>query len=178
MALDLGTESGRAMLASFDGERIALQEAYRFANVPVRTLTSLHWDPLRLFDDIKRGLAQVAREHRGEIAGIGLDTWGVDFALLGRDDEPLGNPFHYHDARTTGIMARLFERCAARAGVCANGHPVSRNQFALPVVCNALAECARIGTCENVFDDARFDELLADGRQGVRIYRCDDDPVF
>lgn len=110
VALDLGAESGRAMLASFDGEQLAVREAHRFPNVPVRTLDNLHWDPLRLFDDIKRGLAQIARDYRGEIAGIGVDTWGVDFALLGRDDELLGNPFHYRDARTAGIMARLFEQ--------------------------------------------------------------------
>lgn len=110
IAFDLGAESGRAMLASFDGERITLQEAHRFPNVPVRVLDSLHWDVLRLFDDIKRGLANIAREHRSEIAGVGLDTWGVDFALLGRDDELLGNPFHYRDGRTQGVMARVLER--------------------------------------------------------------------
>lgn len=110
VALDLGAESGRAMLASFDGERITLQEAHRFPNVPVRTLNSLHWDVLRLFDDLKHGLAKIAREQRGEIQGIGVDTWGVDFALLGRDDELLGNPFHYRDARTAGMMARVLER--------------------------------------------------------------------
>lgn len=110
VALDLGAESGRAILASFDGERITLQEAHRFPNVSVRTLDSLHWDPLRLFDDIKHGLGKIARDHHRGIAGIGVDTWGVDFALLGRDDELLGNPFHYRDARTAGMLPRVFER--------------------------------------------------------------------
>lgn len=110
IAFDLGAESGRAMLAVFDGERLALREVLRFPNVPVRVLHSLHWDVLRLFDDIKRGLAHAAREHRGDVASIGLDTWGVDFALLGRDDELLGNPFHYRDARTDGVMAEVFRR--------------------------------------------------------------------
>lgn len=109
VAFDFGAESGRAMLASFDGERISLQEAHRFANVPVRVRGSLHWDALRLFDEIKRGLMQIAREHR-ELAGIGLDTWGVDFALLGRDEELLGNPFHYRDERTIGMMDAVFQR--------------------------------------------------------------------
>lgn len=109
VAFDFGAESGRAMLASFDGERIALQEAHRFANVPVRVRGSLHWDALRLFDEIKRGLMQIARAHR-ELAGIGLDTWGVDFALLGRDEELLGNPFHYRDERTIGMMDAVFQR--------------------------------------------------------------------
>ena len=109
IAFDLGAESGRAMLALFDGERIILHEAHRFANVPVRVLNSLHWDTLRLFDDMKIGLQKIALEHH-DIMGIGVDTWGVDFALLGRDDELLGNPFHYRDARTQGMMARVFEK--------------------------------------------------------------------
>jgi rhamnulokinase len=110
IAFDLGAESGRAMLAAFDGERITLTEALRFTNVPVRVVNGLHWDVLRLFDDIKRGLAQVAKEQRASIAAIGLDTWGVDLALLGRDDELLGNPFHYRDGRTTGMLEEAFRR--------------------------------------------------------------------
>lgn len=110
VALDLGAESGRAMLAAFDGERIVLEEAHRFANVPVRVLGNLHWDALRLFDDIKQGLVKIGREHKSDVAGIGLDTWGVDFALLGRDDELAGNPFHYRDGRTQGLVEKVFER--------------------------------------------------------------------
>lgn len=116
IALDLGAESGRAMLAAFDGARISLQEAHRFPNIPVRVLNSLHWDVLRIFDEIKRGLTLVARDHRTEVVSVGLDTWGVDFGLLGRDDELLGNPFHYRDARTDGMMDQAF-------------HHVSREQI-------------------------------------------------
>lgn len=109
VAFDLGAESGRAMVGAFDGVRVSLDEAFRFANVPVRTLDSLHWDALRLFDDIRRGLAKIAQAQRDEIASVGLDTWGVDFALLGRDDELLGNPFHYRDARTNGMLDKAFQ---------------------------------------------------------------------
>ncbi len=98
------------MVGAFDGERIALHEAVRFPNIPVRVLDSLHWDVLRLFDDIKRGLASIVSANGGEVASIGLDTWGVDFALLGRDDGLLGNPFHYRDARTEDIMPEVFRR--------------------------------------------------------------------
>src|SRR5581483_368293 len=110
IAFDLGAESGRAMLAAFNGERLTLQEAHRFPNIPVRVQKSLHWDALRLFDDIQRGLAQIARSTQDEIVGMGLDTWGVDFALLDRDDELLGNPFHYRDERTHGMMGAAFDR--------------------------------------------------------------------
>jgi rhamnulokinase len=110
IAFDLGAESGRAMLGAFDGVRLTLQEGHRFPNVPVRTLDTLHWDVLRLLDELKRGLALLAHEHRGAIASMGLDTWGVDFALLGRDDELLGNPLHYRDAHTNGILDEAFRR--------------------------------------------------------------------
>ena len=110
VAFDIGAESGRAMLGAFDGERLTLHEAHRFPNVPVRVLGSLHWDVLRLFDDLKRGLAHIAHEHGSEVVSVGLDTWGVDFALLGCDGELLGNPFHYRDARTAGIMPEVFRQ--------------------------------------------------------------------
>lgn len=109
-AIDLGAESGRVMLAAFDGHRLRLEEAYRFPNVPVRVLDSLHWDPLRLFAEIKHGLGQCAKRVGHSLSGIGIDTWGVDFALLGRDDELLVNPFHYRDRRTEGMMEKAFQR--------------------------------------------------------------------
>ena len=109
-AIDIGAESGRATLAAFDGRTLRLEEAYRFPNGPVRVLDSLHWDPLRLFAEIKRGLEACARSSGRAISGIGLDTWGVDFALLGRDDELLGNPFHYRDRRTAGMLEQAFRR--------------------------------------------------------------------
>lgn len=82
-----------------------LSEVHRFLNQPVRVASGLHWDVLRLFHEIKSGLAAC-----GPVAGAGLDTWGVDFGLLGRDDQLLGNPFHYRDARTEGMLARAFTR--------------------------------------------------------------------
>ena len=110
VALDLGAESGRAMLAGFDGRTLRLEEVHRFPNGGVRVLDSLHWNPLRLFADIKHGLEACAQKAGRAVSGLGLDTWGVDFALLGRDDELLGNPFHYRDRRTLGMMEKAFER--------------------------------------------------------------------
>ena len=110
VTIDIGAESGRVMLARLDDRALRLEEAYRFSNGPVRVLDSLHWDPLRLFDEIKHGLAACAQPSGRAVSGIGIDTWGVDFAVLGRDDELLGNPFHYRDRRTTGMMERAFRR--------------------------------------------------------------------
>ena len=107
-AVDLGASSGRVMRAGFDGRRINLQEVHRFANSPVRVLDSLHWDVLRLFGEIKHGLALCARPDG--LDGIGIDGWGLDFALLDRDDRLVGQPFSYRDPRTDGMPERAFAR--------------------------------------------------------------------
>jgi len=111
-AIDLGAESGRVMWAALDDRTLRLEEAYRFPNVPVRVLDSLHWDPLRLFAEIKHGLGLCAKRGGAALNGIGLDTWGVDFALLGRYDELTGIPFHYRDRRTESMLEKAFQRVA------------------------------------------------------------------
>jgi rhamnulokinase len=115
LALDLGAESGRAMLGQFDGQRLQLAEAHRFANGPVclpsdGTGYRLHWDVLRLWSEIKCGIALAAQQREGELASVGLDTWGVDFGLLDRSGALLGNPYHYRDSRTDGMVEEAFRR--------------------------------------------------------------------
>lgn len=105
LGIDLGAGSGRVMAGRFDGERLALDELRRFPNPGINVLGSLHWDALRLFEEMKAGCAEAAGE---KPASLGVDTWGVDFALLDRDGELVGNPFHYRDARTNGKMAEAF----------------------------------------------------------------------
>ncbi|MFB0515147.1 MAG: rhamnulokinase, partial [Candidatus Neomarinimicrobiota bacterium] len=79
IALDLGAESGRAVVGRFDGARLRLEETYRFPNGPARILDSLHWDVLYLFEQIKEGLRRSVARVGGRVASIGLDTWAVDF---------------------------------------------------------------------------------------------------
>ncbi|MGE3822403.1 MAG: rhamnulokinase family protein [Isosphaeraceae bacterium] len=110
LALDLGAESGRGLLGKFDGDRLSLDEVHRFPNGPVKMLDTLHWDAPRLFDDMKTALRKTAAAG-AKLDGIGVDTWGVDFGLVGRNDTLLGNPVHYRDARTDGMIE------AARARV-------------------------------------------------------------
>jgi rhamnulokinase len=109
LACDLGAESGRAVIGHFDGDRLQLEELHRFPNGPVQVLESLHWDVLRLWSEIKRGLNLAAKAYGDQLVSIGLDTWGVDFCLLAADDSLLGNPFHYRDSRTDGMMEEAFE---------------------------------------------------------------------
>lgn len=108
LAIDLGAESGRAVLGSFDGNTVGIEEIHRFPNEPVRTGGELHWDVLRLWYEMQKGIRAAAGWGVTELDGIGVDTWGVDYALLGERGDLLGNPYHYRDVRTDGIMERLF----------------------------------------------------------------------
>ncbi len=110
LAIDLGAESGRAILGSFDGHRIALSDVHRFPNLPAPLPDGLHWDVLNLWSQIRQSLAQAVQTTGGQLAGMGLDTWGVDFGLLDKHGALLGNPYHYRDARTDGIMEATFKR--------------------------------------------------------------------
>lgn len=104
LAFDLGAESGRAVLGWLDDDQLRLHEVHRFTNGPVRVGDSLHWDVLRLWDETQRGLGLAAVKAGERLAGLGVDTWGVDFGLLADDDSLLGNPYHYRDARTDGML--------------------------------------------------------------------------
>ncbi len=106
VAFDLGAESGRAILGTLKDDRLRLEELHRFSNSGVRVLGSLHWDPLRLFDEMKVGL-RAAAAHMP--VSLGVDTWGVDYALLDRNGVLVGNPYHYRDSRTNGVMERVME---------------------------------------------------------------------
>ncbi len=109
IAIDLGATSGRVMDAAFDGAGLRLEEVHRFPNIPVQTPTRLHWDVLRLWHEITTGIGAAT-----DAASIGLDCWGVDYALLDRAGELLANPVHYRDPRTNGAMEWVFERMPRR----------------------------------------------------------------
>jgi rhamnulokinase len=107
-AIDLGASSGRVVAGRLADGRIALEVVQRFANRPVRLPTALHWNLLHLFTEALDGLRRV-----DGLAGIGVDTWGVDYGLLDRDGHLLGLPFHYRDERTAGMAERAFDRVSA-----------------------------------------------------------------
>jgi len=108
LAIDLGAESGRAMLGTLDRGKLTLEELHRFPNTPVRLPTGLYWDALRLFHEIRQALTICGRERKILLDGIGIDTWGVDFALLGADGTLVDNPRHYRDARNNGMLEKTF----------------------------------------------------------------------
>jgi rhamnulokinase len=108
LAVDMGASSGRHVLGLFDGQQLRLEEIYRFDNGAVDVADHLYWDILGLWAHVRKGL-RAASNHFGKgITSVGVDTWGVDFGLLGRNDELLGNPYQYRDSRTNGMMDKAF----------------------------------------------------------------------
>jgi rhamnulokinase len=107
LAFDFGAESGRAILGQLLSGVLSIQEIHRFANDPVEYGGSLHWDVPRLWYEVRKALAMLQGT---PLAGIGVDAWGVDYALLGENGQLLGNPYHYRDARTAGVMEDVFQR--------------------------------------------------------------------
>lgn len=110
LAIDLGAESGRAILGMLRDGKLTLDEIHRFPNIPVRLPDGLHWNILQLWTEIKNAIAMAARKCGKESFSIGVDTWGVDFGLLDRRGALINNPYHYRDNRTDGMMEQAFQR--------------------------------------------------------------------
>src|SRR4051812_32373373 len=118
VALDLGAESGRAVLGTLADGKLTLQERHRFANPTGRMRGTLCWNLMAQWEEIKAGIRKAAsgdslpgdEQRRPALAGIGIDTWGVDFGLIGADGDVLGNPVHYRDARTEGMLDKAFAK--------------------------------------------------------------------
>ena len=177
LAIDLGAESGRAMLGEFDGQRLRLSEAHRFANVPVRLPDGLHWDLLRLWTDIRRagaGRAQVepaAGQHRRGRLGGGF--WPGR-----RADRLLGDPFHYRDSRTDGMAELVFRKMAWEKVYDLTGHSVPAGQHALPALFAGGEPVAPSRCGRDLIDDARPVQLLAHRREGGGVYHRHHLPVL
>ena len=123
VAFDLGAESGRAMLLTLSGasgeggEGFELIEAHRFANEPVRLPTGLHWNLTGLWANLVTGLAkagELASSRGVELVSLGVDTWGVDHALIGRSGQVLGLPFAYRDERFPEVCKQTHDRYGAQ----------------------------------------------------------------
>lgn len=105
LAMDYGAGSGRGIIGEFDGSSLSLREVHRFSNDPVIVGNSMHWDVLRLFHELKQTLVKCEAE--GGVDSLAVDTWGVDYGLIDENGELLGNPFHYRDERTKGLLPEM-----------------------------------------------------------------------
>ncbi len=106
LAADFGGGSGRVIAGWLDGGRLVMEEVHRFPNRQVRLGKHVYWDFPALFADMKDGLKKAASKGY-KVESIGVDTWGVDFGLIDRDGNLLGNPVCYRDARTAGIPEKV-----------------------------------------------------------------------
>lgn len=122
VAYDVGAESGRCVLGTYRNGLMSTRELHRFPNEPVQYNGGLHWDVARLWLEIQKALSLVAADTGANIEGIGVDTWGLDYALLGENGILLENPYQYRDKRTDGVMEKVFavlprEEIYARTGI-------------------------------------------------------------
>jgi rhamnulokinase len=100
-AVDLGAASGRVMVGEVGPGTLQLREVHRFPNQPVSLPDGLHWDVAGLYREILTGLSRA-----GDVASVGIDSWGVDYGLIDGRGALLGLPYHYRDGRTAGIAPR------------------------------------------------------------------------
>ncbi|QEG41673.1 rhamnulokinase [Roseimaritima ulvae] len=112
LAIDLGASGGRVIAGSLDNGQLRLETTHRFVNDPVFVQASMQWDTLGLWREIQTGLklaAQQAEAAGGSIRSVGVDTWGVDYVLLGSDNQPVAPAYHYRDHRNDGMVEKAFE---------------------------------------------------------------------
>ncbi len=110
LAFDLGATSGRAIAGRLHDGRITIQELHRFPNDPVFVNGAMHWDILAVWAQMRSALASLLSHGIDRLDSIGVDTWGVDYALLGEGNVVLENPYHYRDRRNDGVMERVIAR--------------------------------------------------------------------
>ena len=110
LAVDLGAGSGRVMAAAFDGVKISLEEVSRWASAPIKIGNSLHWDTDAIFGEIVGGIKKARAIFGNAIESVGIDSWAVDYGLLDSGGNLLNKPFIYRDARTAGMMEKVFAK--------------------------------------------------------------------
>jgi rhamnulokinase len=151
LAIDLGAESGRAIVGCLDGESLSLHEVHRFPNRMCRLPSGLHWDLTGLWSGVLEGIARAltwSREHSVHLRSVGVDTWGVDYALLGRSGELLGLPHCYRDPRNAAAFEQVVEAVGEAAVYEATGIQLLELNTLYQLVAQHEAEPALVGAAE------------------------------
>jgi len=168
LAVDLGAESGRVMRGSLASGRLQIAEAHRFANGPLQQGESLRWDFAKILAGVKRGIALGVEQSGKEIAGISVDSWGVDFGLLDARGELVENPYHYRDAQTEGMLEEAFRRVPKREVYARTGIEIRRINSLFQLLAMrlrkdpALARARRLMFMADLVAHALCDEIFAE----------------
>ena len=109
LAFDIGASSGRAILGTLNNKVLSLTEVHRFKNEMICIHGSFYWDIFHLFEELKKGLRKCITQIKVMPESVGIDTWGVDYALISGDGRICGLPFAYRDHRTDNIMEAFFK---------------------------------------------------------------------
>ena len=110
IAFDIGASSGRAIVGTLDNEELALDEIYRFPNEIIRRDNEILWNILGIHSQVLNGLKIYVKKYGSRVDGIGIDTWGVDFVLLDKNNELVAPSHHYRDSRTKGMLDYMFRK--------------------------------------------------------------------
>ncbi|RJP63876.1 MAG: rhamnulokinase [Ignavibacteriales bacterium] len=108
IGFDLGAESGRCIVAVLKDDRITLHEVHRFTTHTLKLGDSSYWNVNAIFEEMLKGLNRARTKFGSGFNGIGVDTWGVDYVLINKEGNDIGNPYHYRDDRTDGMMDEAF----------------------------------------------------------------------
>ena len=108
IAFDIGASSGRVMLGILDANNLKLDEIYRFPNRGIKIDNALCWDISQIFSELLTGLKVYVNKYGKDVNGIGIDTWGVDYVLLDKNDELTGPCYHYINFCKNKFSVMLF----------------------------------------------------------------------
>ena len=133
LAFDFGASSGRMILSTYQDGKIELEELHRFPNDPVRVGKHFYWDTFRLFHELKQGLKKAAAK-KIPIQSLAIDTWGVDYALLDKEGNIIGNPINYRDDRTIGVIEEV-GKVVPLKDIRISINPVHEFQHPVPTLC-------------------------------------------
>jgi rhamnulokinase len=177
LAFDLGAESGRGVVGTLESGRLTLDVVHRFPNGGVRLPDGLFWDALRLFEEMKQTLRLAAGKF-GPIASVGVDTWGVDFALLGKGDALLANPRHYRDPHTEQIMEETFARVSREEIFHATGIQFMRFNSLFQLMAMQRDQSAALGVAESLLFMPDLFHFWLCGKKGNEVTNASTSQFF
>ena len=153
LAIDIGASSGRHILGHMEDGKMVLEEIYRFQNGMLKRDGEKVWDIEALFEAVLAGMKK-CRELGKIPVSVGIDTWAVDFVLLDKDDQRIGNAVAYRDDRTKGMDEEVYR-----------------------TVPEDVEKTGSAGKSRDVADDSGLPEFPAFRRESAGIHKCNNDPA-